>query len=91
MIIRRPSLSVLVGAGILALGGSAAAQVYPSHPIEMVVPFPAGGPTDVIARLVAERMRISLGRPVSSSKTSRGPRAVSASPASLGRPLTDTP
>jgi tripartite-type tricarboxylate transporter receptor subunit TctC len=40
------------------------AQVYPSRPISMVVPFPAGGSTDAVARIVAERMRVSLGQPV---------------------------
>jgi len=43
---------------------SAHAQVYPSRPITMVVPFPAGGSTDAVARIVAERMRVSLGQPV---------------------------
>jgi len=47
-----------------AVSGSAAAQVYPTRPITMVVPFPAGGPTDVIARIVADRMRGSLGQPI---------------------------
>jgi tripartite-type tricarboxylate transporter receptor subunit TctC len=40
------------------------AQVYPSRPITMVVPFAAGGPTDVIGRTLAERMRASLGQTV---------------------------
>ena len=44
--------------------GGAAAQVYPSRPITMVVPFPAGGSTDTIGRIMAERMRGSLGQPV---------------------------
>jgi len=42
----------------------AAAQVYPSRPITMVVGFAAGGPTDTTARIVAERMRISLGQSI---------------------------
>jgi tripartite-type tricarboxylate transporter receptor subunit TctC len=46
------------------LVGNATAQVYPSRPITMVVPFAAGGPTDVLARILAERMRGSLGQPV---------------------------
>lgn len=40
------------------------AETYPSRPIMMVVPFPAGGPTDAIGRILAEAMRPSLGRPV---------------------------
>jgi tripartite-type tricarboxylate transporter receptor subunit TctC len=40
------------------------AQAYPSHPITIIVPFPAGGPSDTLARILGERMRISLGQPV---------------------------
>jgi tripartite-type tricarboxylate transporter receptor subunit TctC len=40
---------------------NADAQTYPDHPITIVVPVSAGGPTDAIARTLAERMRISLG------------------------------
>jgi tripartite-type tricarboxylate transporter receptor subunit TctC len=50
-------------AGWGAIGG-AAAQVYPSRPITMVVPFPAGGSTDTIGRIMAEGMRASLGQTV---------------------------
>src|SRR5882762_8179138 len=44
--------------------GAAAAQVYPSRPITMVVPFPAGGSTDTIGRIMADGMRGSLGQTV---------------------------
>src|SRR5437763_10363713 len=44
--------------------GGAAAQVYPSRPITMVVPLGAGGSTDVIGRVMAEGMRTALGQPV---------------------------
>jgi tripartite-type tricarboxylate transporter receptor subunit TctC len=44
--------------------GNAAAQTYPSRPVTMVVPFPAGGSTDTIGRIVAEAMRAPLGQPV---------------------------
>src|SRR6058998_3728476 len=57
----------LVSAAVLATFGlpeSAVAQPYPSRPVTMVVPFPAGGPTDTIARIVAEGMRSSLGQSV---------------------------
>jgi tripartite-type tricarboxylate transporter receptor subunit TctC len=43
---------------------NATAQTYPSRPITMVLPFAAGGPTDTLARILAERMRTSLGQPV---------------------------
>jgi tripartite-type tricarboxylate transporter receptor subunit TctC len=42
----------------------ASAQMYPSRPINIVVPFPAGGATDIATRILAERMRASLGQPV---------------------------
>jgi tripartite-type tricarboxylate transporter receptor subunit TctC len=47
-----------------AVAGSAGAQTYPTHPITIVVPFPAGGPTDVLVRILSERMRVSLGQPL---------------------------
>ena len=62
---RRQFLHLAAGAAALpALPRIARAQAYPSRPITMVVPFPAGGPTDTIGRIVAEGMRASLGQPV---------------------------
>lgn len=40
------------------------AQSFPSKPLKIIVPFPAGGTTDVVARLVAQRMSESMGQPV---------------------------
>jgi tripartite-type tricarboxylate transporter receptor subunit TctC len=40
------------------------AQAYPSRPVTLVVPYPAGGPTDTLSRILAERMKASLGQPV---------------------------
>ena len=54
-------------ATIAILAGSIAgaqAQVFPARPITMIVPFPAGGPLDTGARVMAEHMRGSLGQPV---------------------------
>jgi tripartite-type tricarboxylate transporter receptor subunit TctC len=48
----------------LACAGPAAAQVYPAHPIRMIVPFAAGGPTDVIARIVAQKLSESWGQQI---------------------------
>ena len=42
----------------------ASAQSYPNRPITIIVPFAAGGPTDVLARVLGERMRAALGQPV---------------------------
>jgi tripartite-type tricarboxylate transporter receptor subunit TctC len=47
---------------LLATAVSAQAQSYPSRPITVVVPFPAGGPSDVVARIVAEHMGKVLGQ-----------------------------
>jgi tripartite-type tricarboxylate transporter receptor subunit TctC len=49
---------------ILGTMDYASAQVYPSRPITMVVPFPPGGPLDTVARITAEAMRVTLGQPV---------------------------
>ena len=51
---------------VVAFAGAtlAQAQVYPSRPVTMIVPFPAGGPIDATGRIVAEGMRASLGQPV---------------------------
>ena len=56
-------LAVACAAAVLAAGG-ASAQTYPSRPITLIAPFPAGGPLDVIARIIAEPMRAALGQPV---------------------------
>jgi tripartite-type tricarboxylate transporter receptor subunit TctC len=48
----------------LAAVSAATAQSYPSRPVTIIVPFPAGGATDVLARFLADRMRLSLGQPI---------------------------
>jgi len=63
----RTRKAILAWLAIAALGAQfrvAAAEVYPSRPITVVVPFPAGGPTDTIARIVSERMSGFLGQPL---------------------------
>jgi len=50
--------------GMVALTGSATAQTYPDHAITMVIPFAAGGPTDVLGRVMAQRMSEVLGQQV---------------------------
>jgi tripartite-type tricarboxylate transporter receptor subunit TctC len=60
----RTFVASLVFAAALGNVATAAEQAYPSRPITIVVPFAAGGPTDTIARIMAEHMRVSLGQPV---------------------------
>jgi tripartite-type tricarboxylate transporter receptor subunit TctC len=61
----RRLLTVMVAALVfLAWAGMAAAQNYPTRAMTMIVPFPAGGATDTLARFLAEKMRAVLGQPV---------------------------
>ena len=57
-------LGLALAFAMLAGIAGAAAQTYPSRPITLIVPFPAGGSTDAVGRVVAERMRASLGQPI---------------------------
>ena len=60
---RRQFLHLAAGAAALpAVSRTAWAQAYPTRPMTMVVPYSAGGPTDTIARIMAERMRTSIGQ-----------------------------
>lgn len=55
---------ILAAIAVLAFGSAAAAQGFPSRPVTIIVPFSAGGPSDAMARILAERMRVSLGEQV---------------------------
>jgi tripartite-type tricarboxylate transporter receptor subunit TctC len=57
-------LSLPAAAAAACLPGALRAQSFPSRPITLVVPFPAGGTTDILARIVGEFMRTDLGQPV---------------------------
>ena len=56
--------TLILAAALAASLSGASAQTYPARPITMIVPFAAGGPTDRIARIVAEGMRPTLGQPI---------------------------
>lgn len=56
--LRRVALGLLMA----AVAGPAFGQAYPNKPIQLIVPFAAGGPTDVMARIVGERMSKELGQ-----------------------------
>jgi tripartite-type tricarboxylate transporter receptor subunit TctC len=60
---RRISLG-LAATGLMAGSRAARAQAFPARPLKIIVPFPAGGTTDVVARMVAQRMSESMGQPV---------------------------
>ena len=49
---------------MLVIGGSALAQAFPTKPIRFIAAFPAGGPSDIVARAMAKRMSEVLGQPV---------------------------
>ena len=57
-------LSIVAAALVLAAVAGAHADTYPSRPITIVAPTTAGGPPDTIARVMSERMKVSLGQPV---------------------------
>src|SRR5438128_9609193 len=57
-------MRLLVAAVFTLWAAVAAAQAFPSKPIRIIVPFPAGATTDIIARLVGQRLQESMGQPV---------------------------
>ncbi len=61
---RKLALAILVFAAILVGNRTATAQVYPSKPITLIVPFAAGGPTDALARLLGQRMSEVIKQPI---------------------------
>src|SRR5262245_277690 len=60
----RRTMAGLLGAALIAVSGGAQAQNYPTKPITMIVPFAAGGPTDALARVVAQKMSEKLGQQI---------------------------
>ena len=61
---RRWLAAAIVAVAAFGSAGGLAAQPYPVRPITMIVPFPAGGATDTLARYLAEQMRASLGQSI---------------------------
>jgi tripartite-type tricarboxylate transporter receptor subunit TctC len=60
----RIARTLLAGLSLLLFPAAAAAQEFPSKPIRLIVPFPAGGPNDIIARIVGQRMSELIKQPV---------------------------
>lgn len=61
---RRVWLCAMASTAALCTGTAVQAQAYPTKPIRMVVPFAAGGATDVLARVIGQKMAAGLGQPV---------------------------
>ena len=59
---RRRTLMLSLAATVLA--SPAWAETWPSRPIKWIVPFPPGGPTDILSRTVAQQLQVALGQPV---------------------------
>jgi tripartite-type tricarboxylate transporter receptor subunit TctC len=57
-------LGLALVAGVLLTAPAAKAQSYPTRPISMIAPFPAGSATDTVARLIGEKMSAKLGQPI---------------------------
>lgn len=55
---------LLTGLSLLLLSAAASAQDFPTKPIKLIVPFPAGGPNDIIARIVGQRMSEIVKQPI---------------------------
>ena len=62
----RSCCSILVAAGLVVITGlgASAQQPYPTRPITVVVPFAAGGPTDVLTRILGQHMSHTLGQQI---------------------------
>ncbi|HTV35739.1 MAG TPA: tripartite tricarboxylate transporter substrate-binding protein [Xanthobacteraceae bacterium] len=61
---RKIVLTILAMGAACGLAGTAAAETFPSHPVTLIVPFAAGGPSDTVARVVAQGMSQALGQSV---------------------------
>ncbi len=59
-----PLIRIAAALAALTLSAHSLAQAYPSRPVRMLVPYSAGGPTDLLARALAPRMSESMGQPV---------------------------
>jgi tripartite-type tricarboxylate transporter receptor subunit TctC len=61
---RRIALCVLSGLAAFALPGVAHPQAFPGKPVKFIVPFPAGGINDVLARIAADKLQVKWGQPI---------------------------
>ncbi len=59
---RRAAL-IALALGMAAVAGNATAQTWPARPVKLVVPYPPGGPTDIVARVIGQRLQAQTGQP----------------------------
>src|SRR2546430_12720601 len=59
----RAIAKLCAGFVVVLIGATATAQEYPARPVKLLVPFAAGGPADVYARFLAQRLQESMGQP----------------------------
>jgi tripartite-type tricarboxylate transporter receptor subunit TctC len=71
---------------LLSVASGAWAQAYPNKPVRLVVPFAAGGTTDIVARVLAEKMNLSLGQPMIVENKAGGGGAVGATETARATP-----
>ncbi len=69
---KRPLIALSIGLAAFITGGAAQADTYPSKPIQFVVPYPPGGPLDIMARLLAQQLKDDLGTLVVENKAGAG-------------------
>jgi tripartite-type tricarboxylate transporter receptor subunit TctC len=62
--LRMLAVVAILGLFQIAMPHGAGAQGYPTRPITLIVPYPAGGPSDVLTRILAERLKTALGQPI---------------------------
>ena len=75
-----------VGVCLTLWSGAAFAQAYPTKPVQLIVPFPAGGVTDLVGRIIARRLSEGLGQPVVVENRGGGAGAIGAQAAARSTP-----
>ena len=61
---RREFITLLGGAAIILPAAGDAAEVFPTRPIRLIVPYPAGGGTDIVGRVLGQKLHETMGQPV---------------------------